>query len=80
VIVTIYGTSSCGACISAMELCKKKGVKFSYKDIGISKYYIELQEHLVGTDIEMTKIPHIMVDKRYIGCYNRLKEFFWELV
>jgi len=73
-MITIYGTASCGACINAINLCRKNNLTFRYKDVSFRQHYIECEQ--LGVD--MTKIPHITVDKHYIGCYNSLKEYIWE--
>jgi glutaredoxin len=69
-MITIYGTAQCGFCHDAVNLAKRYGFPYEYKDIGLSKYYRQLRSE----NVDMQKIPHIWWNDKYIGHYRELHE------
>lgn len=67
-MITIYGTRSCGFCKLAVDKCITYKLKYEYRDCSIRKFY----EELSSLKVDMTKMPHILVDNQYIGDYNGL--------
>ena len=70
-MITIYGTRSCGFCKLAVDKCNKNRLRYEYKDAGLTKFYKELLEF----NVDMTKMPHIFIDNKYVGDYNGLLEY-----
>lgn len=75
-MITIYGTRSCGFCKMAVDKCKKFGLEYEYKDIGISKWYMEFSK-VRQKDYD---VPKIYVDGEYLGNYHDLIEYTQELL
>jgi glutaredoxin len=75
-MITIYGMRGCGFCQMAVDKCIKYRLKYEYKDCGIRMFYQELSE----LNVDMTKMPHILVDKTHIGDYNNLVDYIQSMM
>ena len=74
-MIIIYGTRGCGFCKMAVDKCRKLGIKYEYRDIGIKKWYLEL----VSKTENDYNVPKIFVDDEYIGNYKDLIEYIQDL-
>jgi len=73
-VVKIYGTRSCGICDSARRICRQYGEHYESFDISIRKYYLEA----IASEADITKIPLIFVNDKYIGDYTNLLNYLRE--
>lgn len=70
-IVTILGRSSCGWCRKARQLCKKKKIPFTYKDLDHPsnkdlKHWMEIEN--------LKTVPQIFSDGKHLGGYEALEK------
>lgn len=70
-MIVIYGTRGCGFCKMAVDKCRKFGIQYEYRDIGIKKWYLEL----VSKIEDDYNVPKIFIDDEYIGNYKDLVEY-----
>lgn len=72
-MIIIYGTSGCGFCDLAKQLCSKLGIKPEFRDIGYKKWYLEYKDH--QNDNMRMDMPYIIVDGNPIGGYGKFVEY-----
>lgn len=65
-MITIYGTSQCSSCKSAIHLAERYGLDFIFKDVGRNAFFEELK----SKNVDMTIVPHIWWGDRYVGTYK----------
>lgn len=68
-MITIYGTSNCGYCKKAKQVCEQYQLPFSYYQLDSNK---ELQEQFKQLFPEAKTVPQITWNGKYIGGYTEL--------
>ncbi len=69
--VIIYGKPKCSYCSKAVDLCKKRGIKYTYKSLDTDYTQQELLEQFPNAKI----FPQIKIQNEYINGYEEL-EFY----
>lgn len=71
-MIKIYGTSNCGYCVKAKQLCRELKLGFVYVPIDQQQSFPEYWEEFQELFPEAKTVPQIMWDDKYIGGYNEL--------
>jgi len=75
--VEIYGPTNCGFCRSAIWLCKKYDMTYTYKNTTYTNFRTELYERL-GKPSE--EYPQIWIQDKHVGTYNDLLTYTVKMV
>lgn len=66
----IFGKDGCPFCTNAVELCKRKGVKYRYLNLSKGEWNIEELTTMLG--YRPTRVPQIFCDKTHVGGFAEL--------
>lgn len=69
-MITIYGSSSCKYCESALNLVKSRGIPYTYIDVTKDE---EARENLKSQGFRT--IPQCYEDGKHIGGFTQLQEY-----
>ena len=73
--ITVYSKPACAFCDKAKALLTRLGYEYTEKvvtkDISLPELFEELGK-------QVRTIPQIVIDKKHIGGYNELTEYFME--
>ncbi|MGB0669921.1 MAG: glutaredoxin domain-containing protein [Rhodospirillales bacterium] len=69
-IVELYGKATCGYCLRAKALLKRRGIAFS--EVDVEKDVCGM-DHLLARKPDAKTVPQIFIDGRSIGGYDDLK-------
>lgn len=74
-MITIYGKDNCTYCDQAVNLCKQKGVEFTYKKLGVDITREELIDKIDSYGYLARTMPQIVDETGccYIGGFAELK-------
>jgi glutaredoxin len=69
--VTIYGTSSCAYCDKAKNLCKSKGLEYSFVNIEEDS---EQMFQLLDAIGPFRTVPQVFIDDEHVGGFDKFEE------
>ncbi len=77
--IEIYGKDRCKFCLMARQLLNSKGIAFEYFDVTQGESRMQKVRDAWKQLNSIATVPAIWVDGKFIGGYNRLKDFLTEM-